>query len=132
MIEHFDEKAFEQEIADLSKEVAAAATPEAPKEAIRSVIGEKLYAGGSEGVPHAAAPQQSQAVPQAGPLPTYAASVPAETRLKVEQLLAEAFNKGIMRSIREVRKSDPLVMDLFHDAITERLYTAFKKRKIIR
>jgi hypothetical protein len=132
MIEKFDEKAFEEEIKELSREVEKQGTPEAPKEAIRAVIGEKLYQGGSEKLPSGVSAPSAQAAPSTGPLPAYASDVPPEIRLKAEKLIEQVFHKGLMRSIKEVKKSDPLVMDLFHDAITERLYSEFKKRGILK
>jgi hypothetical protein len=66
------------------------------------------------------------------PLPSYAQSVSSETKLEIEYLLDLALREGIMRAAVEAKKSNPFVLDAFHDALTGRLYPEFQKRGILK
>jgi hypothetical protein len=133
MIEQFDDNILEADIAELSKEVQAhAQAPEQPKEAIRGVIGEKLYETSSEGAGSAVGQSSAPVSDPNNPLPDYAAAEPAEVRLEVEKLLDTTMHKGLASGIAEARKKDPATLKLFHDSITEKLYVALKRRGIIK
>lgn len=88
----------------------------------------------------ATAPPPAPASPQTAsgkttinnPLPDYAASAPAETKLEIEYLLELAFKKGIAQANREAKKSSPFVLDAFHDALAGKLYEELKKRGMVR
>lgn len=65
-------------------------------------------------------------------LPDYATDFPAETKLKVEQLIDLALHQGIINAAAAARKTgDPAVMDLFHDAITTKLFDEFVRLGIL-
>lgn len=65
------------------------------------------------------------------PLPDYAASAPAETKLEIEYLLELAFKKGIVAANKEAGQSSAFVRDAFHDALTGKLYPELQKRGIV-
>jgi len=133
MIEKFDDHLLEQDIAALSKEVQQhTGAVEAPREAIRSVIGEKLYAQGMEQPGSASAPVSAPINNSISPLPRYAVDESPIVKLEVETLIDEAIHKGIPHAIKEARKKDSSTMKLFHDSITEKLYAEFKRRGIIK
>jgi hypothetical protein len=87
----------------------------------------------------APAPTDSTGSPQAGsgasvfqnPLPDYAANAPAETKLEIEHLLEMAFREGIMKANAEASRSNPFVIDAFHDSLAGKLYPELKKRGIV-
>lgn len=58
-------------------------------------------------------------------------NLPAETRIQVEKLISLVFNDGLMRGVKEAKKSDAFVLDAFHDALTDKFYEEMKKRKLI-
>lgn len=79
------------------------------------------------------APQPAKpAEPSAGPLPDYAQSAPAETKLEIEYLLDIAFHQGITKANAEAMKSNPFVIDAFHDALVGKLYPELQKRGILK
>lgn len=56
---------------------------------------------------------------------------PAEIKAQVEKLIDLVFHRGIIRAAKEARKSSGFVLDVFHDALTDKLYEELKKRKLI-
>ena len=133
MIEQFDDKLLEQDIVELAKEVQShTASTEAPREVIRSVIGEKLYPQGMEQAGSGIAPGQAPKDDPNSPLPNYAVTESPAVKLEVEQLIDATLHKGLAHAIKEARKKDSATMKLFHDSITEKLYVAFKRRGIIK
>ena len=136
MEEKLEHSILEQEIAQLEQEIKSGGALEKGKEAIREKMSEKIFGSPlppspapSAGLGQTAPPQKPQA---RSPLPSYAQELPAEAKFKAEKLLDFAWHKGIRAAIKEVKKSDPLTMDLFHDAITEKLYQEFKRRGILK
>jgi len=77
--------------------------------------------------PQAPAPQQSN-----GTLPDYAAGAPAEAKLEIEYLVDMALHQGIEKANGQVMKSNPFIMDAFHDAMTAKLYPELQKRGILK
>jgi hypothetical protein len=70
--------------------------------------------------------------PAAGPLPQYAENAPTETKLEIEYLLDMAFHHGIAKANSEAMKSNPFVLDAFHDALVGKLYPELRKRGILK
>ncbi len=64
-------------------------------------------------------------------LPKYAQSAPPETKLEVENLLGMAFREGIVKATSEAAKSNPYILDVFHDALAGNLYEELKKRGMV-
>lgn len=126
---------IEREIAELTAEIKAENSPEKGKELIRERINQRIY--GSPLVNGLQTTQQTEPGKQddkttKSALPNYAKDLPPESKILAEKLIDYAWHKGLNAAIKEVRKSDPITMDIFHDAITEKLYQAFKQRGIIK
>jgi hypothetical protein len=66
------------------------------------------------------------------PLPAYAQTAPAETKLEIEYLLDLALKKGIGAALTESQKSTAFVQDAFHDALAGRLYPELQKRGVVK
>lgn len=80
-----------------------------------------------------APPSPAQPSPgRASPLPDYAQSASPETKLEIEYLLDLAFREGIEKATAEAKKSNPFVLDAFHDALAGKLYPEFQKRGILK
>jgi len=125
-----EHSALERDIQELSQEVKEAGSEERTREVIRSSVAEKIYGPGV--IPKPSASPAPPPPSLGSPLPHYAENLPAEVKLKVENLLDLVWHKGIDNAVKEVKKSDPLTMDLFHDAITEKLFNEFKRRGILK
>jgi len=124
---------LEREIQELSGRIERGVEPETLKETIRKRMGEKIYGAPPEKSTEVIGQKLPSAPPSsAGPLPSYASDAPADVKLKAEVLLKLAWDKGITAAVREARKADPLTIDIFHDAITEKLYEEFKSRGILK
>jgi hypothetical protein len=78
----------------------------------------------------APAPAQTGAVDDSV-LPGYMASATPAAKLEVEELLSIAFKDGIAKATATAQKSNPFILDAFHDALAGKLHDELKKRKII-
>ena len=76
--------------------------------------------------------QTAQAEESSSPLPNYAQSAPQEAKLEIEYLLDIAFHKGIAAANAEALKSNPFVLDAFHDALAGKLYPELQRRGILK
>ena len=100
------------------------------KEALKESLRERVYT-------HAPAHEKSSVSipvsPQSGTvLPSYLDDAATDIKLKVEQMVDLAYHKGIMEAIKEAKKGGPLILDAFHDALTDRVYEDLKRRGILR
>lgn len=66
------------------------------------------------------------------PLPHYAEEMSPETKLEVEYLLDMAFHEGIEKANTAAKKSNPFVIDTFHDSLAGKLYPELKKRGLLK
>lgn len=66
------------------------------------------------------------------PLPNYISEASSETKLEVEYLLDLVFHKGLEAAFKEAQKSNPFVLDAFHDALAGKLYPELQKRGILK
>lgn len=64
-------------------------------------------------------------------LPAYMATAPSAAKLEVEDLVRMAFKEGISKATANARKSNPFILDAFHDALAGKLHEELKKRKLI-
>jgi len=77
-------------------------------------------------------PQPSNAEPDAGVLPAYVQSAPAEVKLEIEYLIDMALHQGVGKATAEARKSkNPFIVDALHDALATKLYPELKKRGLV-
>jgi hypothetical protein len=82
----------------------------------------------SQSVVPASAPAKTAPQDDNSPLPAYARDMPPAMKLEVEHLLEKAFTEGVDKATREAAKTNPYIMDIFHDALTTHLYPELKKR----
>lgn len=78
------------------------------------------------------APAQAASSDEDSLLPNYVKSAPAETKLAVEKLLESTIHKGIAAATEEAKKSNPYILDAFHDALVEKLYPELHKRGLVK
>ncbi len=97
----------------------------------RSLTGPEIIKKSIQSMTAAGQPAQPSE-PSSGPLPQYAQSAPAETKLEVEYLLDVAFHHGIAKANAEAARSSPFVIDAFHDALAGKLYPELQKRGILK
>ena len=95
------------------------------KELVRHVVGEKIASGEP-----ATSPPPAPA-PPAQKTGSYLDSLDEESSQKVLQLVESISQKGIKKSIEQVKKEEPHIVDAFHDTLVDRLYDELKARKLI-
>ena len=127
------EQALETDIEQLTAEVKM----HQEKPELQGASGQEVIKRSIQAMTQTAPPTPSASSGQASgdvfqnPLPAYAQSAPAETKLEIEHLLEMAFREGIMKATTEATKSNPFVLDTFHDALAGKLYPELKKRGIV-
>lgn len=119
----FEHSALEQDIQRISAEIKSRGVAEKGREAVKTVVQEQIRQ------PASPAPVLVQ---PPDPLPSYMATEEPEVKLKVEKLLDLAFHKGLKRAADEARVMNPIIMDAFHDALTDKLYNELKQRGILK
>jgi len=121
-------KAIEQDIERLHKEITEKRGDMPEKEALHEAVKETISA-----VQSAAPTQGQQATPQgtvSRVLPNYVIRDSKEIQLAVEKLIAHAFQHGITKAAQEAKGQGAFFLDAFHDALVDKLYEEFKKRKL--
>lgn len=134
-MEGMSHDALEADIRELADATRERTSGDITKESLEETIREKVYGPDPRISPNEADRVQMNATPNAvkpSPLPSYASTVDPQSRLRAEELLDLAWHKGLRAAVKDVKKESPIVMDLFHDAITERMYDEFKKRGILK
>lgn len=127
----FEHSILEEDIKRLSLEIKSRGLAEKGKKGVKTVIQEQtappITATGT-----AAQPAQPAAPPASSvTLPSYLDKETDLLKLKVEKLLDLALHKGVNRAAEEARDNGPLVVDAFHDALTDKLYDELKQRGLI-
>jgi hypothetical protein len=74
---------------------------------------------------------QSSAGTPSDDLPTYAEGASSRAKQEIEHLLGLVFEKGILAANAEASRSNPFVLDAFHDALTGKLYPELQKRGLV-
>ena len=119
-----EHSALEQEIKELSIEIKERGLSEKGKEAVKTLVQEKI------------------SLPTAGPstaptvgssiLPDYLDKESPAVKLKVEKLLDLALHHGLKRAANEAKGMNPIEIDAFHDALTDKLYAELKARGFLK
>jgi len=123
------EKVLEADIQQLAQEVQKhREQPESKSIGDREILKRSIQAF-TQTVP-VPAPQAAQG--SKSHLPAYADSASSETKLEIEYLLDVALRDGIFKATAEAKKSNPFVLDAFHDALIGKLYPEFQKRGILK
>ncbi|MEK7607958.1 MAG: hypothetical protein AAB495_00010 [Patescibacteria group bacterium] len=69
---------------------------------------------------------------QKSQIPAYATSASSEVKLEIEYLVDLAIHQGIGKANEMAMKSNPFVLDAFHDALAGKLYPEFQKRGVLK
>ncbi len=64
-------------------------------------------------------------------LPSYAADASEEVKKEVTTLINHTFEKGLLEGIREAKKKDPFILDMYHDALVEKLHEEMKRKGLL-
>lgn len=112
-IEHIGERVGEI----LEKEPAV--HEETAKAAIREAIKPKVYPPSPAGADDKT-------------LPAYAKDAPEDAKQEAHRLADLVFSQGLDKTVSQARQAEPFVLDVFHDALVDRLYEELKKRNIIK
>ena len=123
-------EAIEQDIERLHQDIKEKRGNMSEKEALKAALRESIVAA------QASQPAVSQPTATQGTvsriLPTYVMQNSKEIQLAVEKLIAHAFTHGIKKAIHEAKGQGAFFLDAFHDALTDRLYQEFKRRKLFK
>ncbi len=129
---------LENEIRALADELrgkqTAEMTPGAAQEIIKNALGERMKRvdiGGPTGGPAPVVSTPSTSGQSSAILPAYANDLPREQKLRVEQLVEIALHQGLAAAVTSAKKSDPIILDVLHDALAGRLYGLMKERGVI-
>lgn len=122
---------LEADIERLSASLKERGAAEVTKETLRQVIREQALRAAPPVQPVPAEPA-APVQPTPSPLPEYLKAAPAEVKLAVEKLLDLAWHKGINAAFKKAQKQGPLILDAFHDSLTDKFYEEFKKRGLIK
>jgi hypothetical protein len=76
-------------------------------------------------------PQPQPSDPNAQYLPNYVSDAPQPTKMEIEHLLEIAVKEGLAKANALASKSNPFVLDAFHDALSGKLYPELQKRKLV-
>ncbi len=100
------------------------------KEAVRQFLEQKTQQHvATQSQTSSSVQQPTSSSPDA--LPAYAADAPIQAKSTVDKLITLTFQKGLHEGIAHAAKMDPFTMDLYHDALTEKLFEEMKTRKLI-
>lgn len=124
----FEHAALEKDIQELASEIKKKEA-EPSKEALGAALKQRIYAPEELIVRKDASAKEKESPRNF--LPSYIQKSSQEITIEVEKLIDKAFHKGLSAAIKEA-KENPLLLDAFHDAITEKLYEEFKKRGILK
>ena len=124
----FEHKALEADLKRLTIEIRK--QEKLPEN--RNLSGEALLKKSLAAIAPPPEEAEPKSAPQKSPLPDYAQTSGAKTKLEIEYFLDMAFDQGLDKAVREARKSSPFVLDAFHDALAGKFYPELKKRGILK
>jgi len=111
------------------------------RDKVHLALKEKISEILPQGVPASTTDDTTQ-VPVAMPVKTmqkgqvgsksYLDNIDDATVAKVNGYIAKVFQNGIKATLREVIEQDPFVLDVFHDALTDKLYGEMKARGLVK
>lgn len=122
--------AIEQDIERLHQEIKEKRGDMPEKEALHEAVRESIEAAQVSQTTASQPTAPSRQVSRI--LPTYVTQSPKEVQLAVEKLIAYAFEHGITKAVKEAKGQGPFFIDAFHDALTDKLYQEFQRRKLFK
>ena len=79
----------------------------------------------------AAVPAPQVAADEDSALPAYMSAATPAAKMEVEDLVRMAFKEGIAKATAAAGKSNPFILDAFHDTLAGKMHDELKKRKLI-
>jgi len=64
-------------------------------------------------------------------LPSYAIHASQEAKDIVTDLIDHTFQKGLLEGITAAKKQDPFILDMYHDALVEKLHEEMKHKGLL-
>lgn len=64
-------------------------------------------------------------------LPSYASDASKETQKEVGDLVKITFEKGLLEGVSQAKKKEPFVLDMYHDALAEKLQEEMKYKGLL-
>lgn len=64
-------------------------------------------------------------------LPEYAQNAPEESRRLVQALVRITFEKGLSHGLSLAKKQDPMVLDMYHDALSDKMIEHMRTQKLL-
>jgi hypothetical protein len=103
-----------------------------PKEAITRVLQERTVAAQQQPAsPAPATPVQAAPMQAGDDLPDYAKSADPQAKNIVEQLVHLTFEKGLDEGVAQASSLDPFLLDMYHDALAEKLIEDMKEKNLL-
>ena len=130
LIPKFEQSVIENDMQRLAAEVRQAR--EVPERS--SASDQELLKSALQSISQVTAPPPTPTVADdaSSPLPGYAQGAPAASKLEIEYLLDVAFKDGVEKASEEAAKSNPFILDAFHDALVGKLYPELEKRGLLK
>lgn len=127
--QHFEHSVLEADIERLSKEIAEKREELerhgfSGREMVKKVIAPMMQSQAAVNAP--TQPRDDNTV-----LPDYLYTASPEVKLHVEELIDRVFHKGIDATVQRARRAHPMVLDAFHDALTDKVYEELVSRKLL-
>lgn len=126
------ENKIEAEIAELTKQIESKRRVLESKKGfieekdlVRQAVGEKISAAVPTYTPRAASVTTTNAK-------SYLDSADEDTANMVNELLQKVFSEGMALAMKQVKLNDPYIIDMFHDALTDKLYEKLKADGIVK
>lgn len=124
----FEHAALETDMSRLAAEIEKhRENPELQSVGERELLRHAIRTIGPAPLPAGPPPQNAS-----GTLPAYASGASAETKLEIEYLVDLAIHAGIEKANAAAQKSNPFVLDAFHDCLAGKLYPEFQKRGVLK
>ena len=128
----FNHNILEQDIKRLSQDIAEKrSSPEYKNMSERDLVKNAVAPMLEEAAPPSQPAQVQPKEEDDSGLPAYLKDSPEEIKLEVEQMVDAVFHEGLRKTLAKAKKSNPFVLDAFHDALTDKLYDELKARKLI-
>lgn len=127
----FEHSVLEQDIKRLSVEIKERGLAGKGKSGVMTVVKEQSSPEMPVGSSGRTELPTAKPIPQNPALPNYLQNEPSQIKLKVEKLLDLAWHSGIKRAAMEARDSGPIVLDAFHDALTDKIYNELKQKGLL-
>ncbi len=74
---------------------------------------------------------EGKEVPPSDLIPDYANEISEESRIKVENLIKTTLESGLSQGLKQAKKEEPYIIDLYHDALVDKLLDELKEKNLL-